>query len=38
MIDKSEVMAGSETTSAFPVYLEKYKQTVWVPSDFVHMI
>jgi len=38
MIDKSEVMAGSETTSAFPVYLEKYRQTVWVPSDFVHMI
>lgn len=38
MIDKSEIMAGSETTSAFPIHLDKYKRIVWVPADFVHMI
>ena len=38
MIDRSEIMAGSETASAFPIHLDKYNRVVWVPADFVHMI
>jgi len=38
MIDKSEVMAGSETTMIFPVRLEKYNKQVWIPAEFTHML
>jgi hypothetical protein len=37
-VDKSEILAGSETTMIFPIYLDKYKKIVWVPTDMTHMV
>lgn len=38
MIDKSEILAGSETTMMFPIMLEEQRMLVWVPSEFTHML
>jgi hypothetical protein len=36
--NRADSVGGNETTSAFPVYLEKYNKTVWLPLEYVHSI